>query len=422
MLDEVWIFNYMHDIPWVMSQFDPDIRDHVKVTFVHGNWKREDLSRLRMAEEAAQFKNVRVVVAYMPEMFGTHHTKLMVLFRRDDTAQVIVHTANMIEFDWTNMTQAAWLSPWLPLLSSSPPPSTSPVGERFKSDLLAYFKYYGRSRTGSLTDALQRYDFSAVRAVFISSVPGRHPVSTTTFGHPYLARVLRTIPTPPAPRPRIFAQCSSIATLGQSDTWLSPVFFKALAQSVTPEAQQPQNGIIFPTVEEVRTSLNGYRSGSSIHIRAASAAQQKQLAYLRPLLHHWGADPDKAGRSEAAPHIKTYIRFRDNGDNPGLDWALLTSANLSTQAWGAAEKEGNVRVCSYEGGVLVHPGLWGEGMEMRGVYGQDNVPEILREGKKVVAVRMPYSYPPDNYWKEDRIWVAAGNYEEPDVTGAMWID
>lgn len=47
MLEEVWIFNYMHDIPWVMSKFDPDIVDNVKVTFVHGNWKREDEARMR---------------------------------------------------------------------------------------------------------------------------------------------------------------------------------------------------------------------------------------------------------------------------------------------------------------------------------------------------------------------------------------
>lgn len=48
LLKTVWIFNYMHDIPWVMSHFDPDVRNHVEVIFVHGNWKREDESRKRM--------------------------------------------------------------------------------------------------------------------------------------------------------------------------------------------------------------------------------------------------------------------------------------------------------------------------------------------------------------------------------------
>jgi hypothetical protein len=88
MLKEVWLFNYMHDIPWVMSQFDRDIRDHLKVYFVHGNWKQDDASRIRMEEQAKEFpNNVKLVAAYMPEAFGTHHSKVMVLLRRDDTAQ-----------------------------------------------------------------------------------------------------------------------------------------------------------------------------------------------------------------------------------------------------------------------------------------------------------------------------------------------
>jgi hypothetical protein len=48
MLSEVWVFNYCHSIPWVMSQFDPDIVEHVKVTFVHGYWKKDDVRRIMM--------------------------------------------------------------------------------------------------------------------------------------------------------------------------------------------------------------------------------------------------------------------------------------------------------------------------------------------------------------------------------------
>ena len=40
---------------------------------------------------------------------------------------------------------------------------------------------------------------------------------------------------------------------------------------------------------------------------------------------------------------------------------MMTSANLSTQAWGvAANAAGEVRVCSYEVGVVVWPALWEE--------------------------------------------------------------
>jgi hypothetical protein len=87
MLREVWLFNYMHEIPWVMEQLDQDIKQHVKVSFVHGNWKQDDASRKFMEASAKDYPNVKLVAAYMPEAFGTHHTKIMVLFRADDTAQ-----------------------------------------------------------------------------------------------------------------------------------------------------------------------------------------------------------------------------------------------------------------------------------------------------------------------------------------------
>ena len=45
----------------------------------------------------------------MPEAFGTHHSKMMVLFRRDETVQVIIHTANMIPRDWRNVGKKKFL-------------------------------------------------------------------------------------------------------------------------------------------------------------------------------------------------------------------------------------------------------------------------------------------------------------------------
>ncbi|KAA8895797.1 tyrosyl-DNA phosphodiesterase-domain-containing protein [Sphaerosporella brunnea] len=433
MLRAVWLFNYMHEIPWVLDQLDEDIKDHVEVNFVHGNWKADDGTRLTMEAcflalavltsqaMAKDHPNVRLVAAYMPEAFGTHHTKIMVLFRADDTAQVVIHTANMISFDWTNMTQAAWISPLLPLAKDSQPPS--PVGETFKKDLLEYFSFYGKARTGRLVDQLRKYSFSAVKAIFIGSVPGRHRVSEAKWGWPKLRKVLRTIPaSSPDKRPKIMAQCSSIATLGQNNTWLNPVLFSALSATATKDAKKPEFGIIFPTVQEIRDSLNGYASGSSIHLRTASAQQQKQLSYLKPLLHHWSSadDATRAGRDLAAPHIKTYIRFSEDpaGADTNIDWALVTSANLSTQAWGAAEKDGTVRICSYEAGVLVHPGLWGQGVELKPAFLKDE--RTQDNGGRVVPLRMPYSLPVRKHDAKEEVWCVDKQWREVDWLGRSY--
>jgi hypothetical protein len=47
-------------------------------------------------ETAERYPNVELHHAYIPDPFGTHHSKMLVLFRHDDTAQVVIHTANMI--------------------------------------------------------------------------------------------------------------------------------------------------------------------------------------------------------------------------------------------------------------------------------------------------------------------------------------
>jgi tyrosyl-DNA phosphodiesterase 1 len=125
-------------------------------------------------------------------------------------------------------------------------------------------------------------------------------------------------------------------------------------------------------------------------MKLQSAAQQKQLQYMRPYFCHWAGDEEtltcntldttgteatkkqiyagnnamvkhEAGRRRAAPHIKTYIRFSDAREMDRIDWAMVTSANLSTQAWGAAANaNGEVRICSWEIDVIVWPDLFAD--------------------------------------------------------------
>jgi hypothetical protein len=240
----------------------------------------------------------------MPEMFGTHHSKLMVLFRHDDTAQVIVHTANMISKDWTNMTNAVWQSPHLPKLApeaqepSSVSPSELPLGSglRFKADFLSYLGAYDKQRRTckELSDKLKLHDFSAIKAAFVASVPGTHDahdLSETTWGWASLKRCLREISCAEGDS-KVVVQISSIATLGAKDDWLQKTLFGALATSKAPKLKRPKFSVVFPTADEIRRSLDGYASGGSIHTKIQSAQQAKQLQYLRPLFCHWANDSE----------------------------------------------------------------------------------------------------------------------------------
>ncbi|KAI1319328.1 tyrosyl-DNA phosphodiesterase [Xylariaceae sp. FL0255] len=455
---ELWEFNYLHDIDFLLQHLDPDTRALTQVHIVHGFWKREDGSRLFLQEQKERHQNVTLHTAYMPEMYGTHHSKMMIMLRHDDTAQVIIHTANMIERDWRNMTQGVWCSPPLPLLKSTEKEvdrKDKPIGSgpRFKFDLLNYLRAYNMRRNvcRSLVEKLSKYDFSAIRGALIASVPGKHSTeqgpSSTRWGWQGLRETLKTVPVQDGPS-NIVVQISSIATLGAKDDWLQRTLFDSLAPTASSTSSsrtqsdppRPNFKVVFPAADEIRQSLDGYVSGGSIHTKIQSAQQTKQLEYLRPIFHHW-ADVNEvtqstykdAGRDTAAPHIKTYIRH--NQSKSSLDWALLTSANLSKQAWGEApNKAGEVRVASWEIGVLVWPALYaGEGEDfsarMVGTFrkdkptGEDDV-ESDRKGSDiagtVVGLRMPYSMPLLKYGPREVPWIATMAHTIPDRHGQTW--
>lgn len=480
MIKECWLFNYLFDMDFVMRHFDPDTRDIVQVRVVHGSWKRDDPNGIHIEDAAKRYSNIKVIKAFMPEMFGTHHTKAMVLFRHDDLAQVVILTANFIERDFS-MSQAIWRTPLLPLdntvHSSSDPMPPLGSGIRFKHDLLAYCRGYSRNGAATLPDLvsqLQEYDFSAVRGALIGSIPGLQmpgqfePEDQDRIGRwglPALKRILSSIPSNPAPssdpnsQPQIIAQVSSVASVGEK--WLLKTLTPTLTTIRPLTAPQnphpkPKISIIFPTADSIRICIEGYGSGGSIHMKTASTAQAKQLAVLKPMLCHWSSQgtsqPSNAadrrpeprrqtGRGRAAPHIKTYVRFT-SASMTRIDWAMMTSANLSTQAWGSSPNAGGeVRISSYELGVVVWPALWDDAEQggsgsgrcrarMVPVFGGDMPVEDDEErkenddglGKEGVTVgwRMPYDLPLVPYGEDEKPWCATEACDEPDWMGRVW--
>ena len=71
------------------SQFDEDVRELVQVKLIHGSWKKEDSNRIHIDEAVKRHANIQSITAHMPEPYGTHHSKMIVLFRHDDQAQYV---------------------------------------------------------------------------------------------------------------------------------------------------------------------------------------------------------------------------------------------------------------------------------------------------------------------------------------------
>jgi tyrosyl-DNA phosphodiesterase-1 len=465
---------------------DSDVKDLVQVRIVHGSWKAEDAQRIRLEESVKRYPNAKIIVAHMPEVFGTHHTKMMVLIRHNNTAQIIIHTANMILQDWTNLTQAVWRSPMLPLLSGPPSSQVATstgrigTGTRFKFDFLRYLKAYS-GRTKSLVDQLFLHDFTSIKAALIASTPSRvnllsaAPAKQTSWGWPGLREILSIVPCKQEDtikQASIVAQVSSIATL--TEKWLdnfTDVLTAKIPQNSSSffgsKTKTPRVQVIFPTAQEIRQSLDGYASGSSIHMKLQSAVQQKQLAIMKPMFCHWmgdvmnvsqesehrarvpGSDDTiapilpkrEALRGMAAPHIKTYIRF-SGAERNSIQWALVTSANLSTQAWGAlVDKDNSVKICSYELGVVLWPELFREEddkqvwivptfgkdtpdldevSKLDQIKGNGKTKQIKEEASTVIGFRMPYDLPLVPYGGGDFPWCATSSYRAPDAFGRIW--
>ena len=482
LIKEAWVFNYCFDVDWLMGFFDSDIRDQVKVRIIHGSWRNDDPNKQRIEDACQRWEHVEAAAAYLPDPFGTHHSKMFVLFTHDEYAQVVIHTANMLAQDWTNLTQAAWMSPMLPLLKDTAAPTVGKIGSgsRFKYDLVAYLGSY-TSRTKRLREQLALFDFSGVRGALIASVPSTMEEYPTTknikalwdqelWGYPSFHRALSSILARDqnTNASHIVCQVSSIATIPQ--TWLNQ-FFPVLCGPPPPGSTQQQwdpshVSIIYPTPTNVASSLNGYASGGSIHTKTQSSAHLKQIDTLRPSLCQWTRGPQaktRADRDQAAPHIKTYVSFATTPtkDHPAPDvqWALLTSANLSTQAWGTLRDVGKgkqtgkeVVVKSYEIGVLVWPELFADdfdtgeneldpstragaieersSMRMIPVFEKDtplpSPTSLSRRDQEslatqtLVGLRIPYDLPLTPYKTGDIPWSVQGNYDQPDRFGRRW--
>lgn len=150
------------------------------------------------------------------------------------------------------------------------------------------------------------------------------------------------------------------------------------------------------------------------------------------LFNHWvphdanqsldlkGAAIQDAGRKRAAPHVKTYIRYGNKSEKT-IDWALVTSANLSKQAWGDTKNaRGEVRISSYEIGVLVWPELFARDCTMSATFQTDALlPASSDDTKPVVALRIPYNLPLQPYGKDEIPWEATASHTEPDWKGQI---
>ncbi|KAF5093921.1 hypothetical protein D0Z00_003792 [Geotrichum galactomycetum] len=438
-LTTMWQFNFSIDIPFVMEHVHPRALPTLKAHFVTGEKAGDDTKEMLLIQSmlCVYPNNISVHTVLLQKRYASHHTKMMILGFGPDPAQIqiVIHTANLKDFDWDNMTQGVWMSPRLARLK---PGQTNT--SQFFHDFCDYLYNYG-TITRDLVKMLSCYDFAPIRAVLIASVPcstRRGCKDYTKYGLHRLHAEVAKLALLSSDTDHIVANVSAISSLGPTNDYLINQVFRALNGCTANREPPIATKIIFPTVQDVMDSLNGFDSGIAIHYRQSEFYMKAQTRYLKNYLHAWAAE--RAGRARAAPHIKTYLRVDSTWSH--IKWFLLTSANLSKQAWGIESKAGVYEVQSFELGVLLHPGLFSESndascVDLVPVWKNDDfeTQESRNSGpaqtdatsgattiRQVrIPIRMPYDLPPEPYVAgRDRAWDSGVSYEKEDWRGGTW--
>ncbi|XP_057834924.2 tyrosyl-DNA phosphodiesterase 1 isoform X1 [Cryptomeria japonica] len=431
--------NYMVDMDWLLSVC-PILRTIPHVLLIHG----ESGGTLEYLKK----KKPSNWLLYKPPLrlsYGTHHSKAMLLVYSTGV-RVVVHTANLIYVDWNNKTQGLWMQDF-PLKEKKDLRTTSP----FENDLVEYLEaleWAGFSaqlpQTGDVminAAYFRRFDYSAAAVRLVASVPGYHQgPKMKKWGHMKIRTILQEqfFEKEFQGSPLVY-QFSSLGSLDEK--WMAE-FNSSMFSGYTFDKQPLGSGsiqIIWPSVEDVCCSLEGYAAGNAI----PSPHKNVEKEFLKRYWARWQAN--HIGRCRAMPHIKTYSRY--NGQS--LAWFLLTSSNLSKAAWGVLQKNSSqLMIRSYELGVIFLPSLVLNSavkFSCTDDYGHQQVKCSLSanqdvnasypaklvtlcwQGRKselsplhIVTLPVPYKLPAKPYTSEDVPWSWDREYGKPDVYGEVW--
>ncbi|CAA7394486.1 unnamed protein product [Spirodela intermedia] len=415
--------NYMVDIDWLLSEC-PFLEKIPRVLVIHGE-SGASLDHMKKSKPA----NWVLHKPPLPISYGTHHSKAMFLVYPHGL-RVIIHTANLIYVDWNNKTQGLWMQDF-PLKDETRLKEGCP----FENDLVDYLNALKWPELSINLPSIgpaninpsffRRFDYSNAMVRLVASVPGYHTGSNLKrWGHMKIRNILEkfTFDKDFQGSPLAY-QFSSLGSLDEK--WLSE-FALSLSSGVSSDNSPLGLGkaqIIWPTVEDVRCSLEGYASGSAI----PSPLKNVEKEFLKKYWAKWRAN--HTGRCHAMPHIKSYTRY--NGQK--LAWFLLTSANLSKAAWGALQKNNSqLFIRSYELGVLFLPSkLQGHALpNFSTLVGQCSNTRLVTLGglgtgqadssTNVISIPVPYELPPQPYTPEDVPWSWERRYTKKDVHGQVW--
>lgn len=445
-IDWIVIANYLIDPEFLLLEV-PELLSVKRTVVFYGHqdapfagWKQAvgadaiDFKCLRPSEPAKSPMNP--TAHKIP--YGVHHTKMFLIGFSNQTIRVVVHTANLRYSDIHLKAQGLYLQDF-PLKKTGTGIKSQPhTSNAFETTLLDYLDTYRymEPRTWTpggepdfLRSVIRRYDYSSACAVLIPSTPGYHRLDAKELrGHLKVrqaivqntwfdSKVVGSINQQP-----IICQFSSIGSL--SEKYLreiqSSMDVRLARRPVTTgkDASPINVKLVYPTVQEIRESIEGYNGGGSV------PGSQKNVSkpFLRPLFHRWRSGESYTAQGQKAkknpiwksnnvPHIKSY--FQVSQDSESLEYFVLGSQNLSMAAWGNVQNDSRsggrrLFIRHWELGVFVSPQLLGC---------KRLLPWRPDSSHDQGLIPLPFCHTPQPYAASDEPWAWDVRYDRPDSFG-----
>uniref|UniRef100_A0A0K0EKK2 PLD phosphodiesterase domain-containing protein n=1 Tax=Strongyloides stercoralis TaxID=6248 RepID=A0A0K0EKK2_STRER len=348
-----------------------------------------DRNIIRKVREEEENINDNIRKRYVPmEAYSTHHTKLSIFFGEDKKPHIVIGSANLNSDEWDNITQALYY-----VIGKEKSEGYRSEDDFFLADLIQYFETGYKNQIfyeeiiQPLIEELKVWSFLHIKDRLIFSIYGsKIPKFMKDFGMNKIKLLLEGNKEKLGLISYFVIQCSSIGFIGTSEKkWLVDSFLKSLTNEGLNSLDKLK--IIYPSLDDVRNSINGYGSGYLFPYSVRN--KEKQGKYIDPCLHRWSSETLK--RTRYLPHIKTYTAF-DSNNKP--IYQFIGSQNLSKAAWGEIDGYGTFTMKNYELGIFTF------------------------DEKSMIV---PYDIPLVKYQSDQKIWTMNENHTEVDCHGCKYI-
>ncbi|KAI0310622.1 tyrosyl-DNA phosphodiesterase-domain-containing protein [Amylostereum chailletii] len=331
---------------------------------------------------------------------GAMNIKFFLIFYKTGRLRIVISTANLIDYDWHDIKNSAWVQDVEKHSSAiRPDPEATDFPATFEHVLQALnvgpaltslvHNDHPKIPLPSLHPGALRtnWDFSRVKAKLVSSIAGKHEGWPRVLknGHAALMKAVCEVSSLRSNRQgkNVILECQGSFIGTYSTQWLNEFYTSATGESPEKWLDQPKSSlmklpwpsirILFPTAEWVRGSALGEKSGGMIFCRKiqwedakfprelfyqSRSKRGKVLMHSKMIIAILNSPGSNSRNSDSDLEDDDVVILDEKGSAPGplYGWAYVGSHDFTPSAWGTLSGSGRnpvLNVTIYELGIVL---------------------------------------------------------------------